>query len=602
MAEKRLQARKIEGYVLEPLFDAIGTRWQSHHVTNPAAFRPSFDRRVYLGYRAGGDRDHYCIGDIDVWSSSLGLAILDEKGESIQYRFPFPIMKISRAHSLPQSPEEYAVYEKKHGDEIVVLHDFRLYEYEGYLYVVYHDGTIHKAYDCVKRMPVDTFRKKVDESVALMQRPPREIIAEWHEIWWGEAVWENAGIEGTRLIYPADTHKNDIIFFCLGNLALQMCHRPLPDMAVLDTEGALHGKHTFDGYTEMGTLETCVRPGYFDNSHVGANGMPTRARIGDVDVYIDVCHGVHNKTLAQEGEFNWAMIYLPYFRVKEYETGELLYYSEEPIVEMDGIWKEYTENGRWIKLISHLHILFAGGQVEVHQGRNNLDDEFTFYAGAGDTAIARAVFTIRDLLPDVVISDIMARKSHRACSVHIPESPYCLDEKVSGWKWCIHNNEAKRALAVIRTLEKNGIVETAERVFNTAPGYFDADLMLFDGKSVRYEAEIGWYVLYKGIRWTEEYGRKQTTIGFGVLILDKDNLEKLLYRLIAPIEDGTFIQEGWTAGEGIDIPEGLLGNVEKHIPQQVLFEIKRANTLIAEGKHWQSHHTLWLRKRAGMEG
>lgn len=57
MNNKYLAEKK--GYVLEPLFDKYGSRWQSHHVTNPAAIWPSFDDRVYLGYRAGGDQDHF---------------------------------------------------------------------------------------------------------------------------------------------------------------------------------------------------------------------------------------------------------------------------------------------------------------------------------------------------------------------------------------------------------------------------------------------------------------------------------------------------------------------------------------------------------------
>lgn len=405
--KKKLQAIKCEGYLLEPLFDKYLSRWQSHHVTNPTAFRPSFDDRVYLGYRAGGDRDHYCINDIDVWSSSLGLAILDEEGMQVQYRLPYPIMKIAREYPLPQSKDEFDNYPKEYMDKISVLHDFRLYEHEGYLFVIYHDGKLQKAYDCVKRMKIKNFKARVDKSLELMLNPIADIEHEWNQIWWNDNVWENAGIDDTRLIYPTDTNKNDIIFFRLGNGKIQMHHRPLPDMAVFDTNGLLKSRSTVDGFSEMGVLETCARPGMFDNSHIGSNGMPTRAKIGDVDVYIDVCHGVHNKTLTKECEFSFGMIYLPYFRVRDYHTGELLYYSENPILEVDEVWEEYEQNGRWIKLLDHHAILFTGGQIEKTKGKNSLDDEFVFYAGAGDTAIVKGTFTIRELLPNDVINDII---------------------------------------------------------------------------------------------------------------------------------------------------------------------------------------------------
>lgn len=54
MKNKKLLAKKCEGYLLEPLFDKYVSQWQSHHITNPAAIRFSFDDRVYLGLKAKG--------------------------------------------------------------------------------------------------------------------------------------------------------------------------------------------------------------------------------------------------------------------------------------------------------------------------------------------------------------------------------------------------------------------------------------------------------------------------------------------------------------------------------------------------------------------
>ena len=156
--ELKYQARKIPGALLEPLFDRIGATWQSHHVTNPAAFRLPGEKRVLLGYRAGGDRDHYIIGETDVYSSSLGMCVLSDDGAQVLYRFPYPIMRMDRTASLPQTPAEYPGYIKHHSNDISVMHDFRIYPRDGYVYIVYHDGSILQAFDRLCRIPLEMFQ------------------------------------------------------------------------------------------------------------------------------------------------------------------------------------------------------------------------------------------------------------------------------------------------------------------------------------------------------------------------------------------------------------------------------------------------------------
>lgn len=593
-----IKAKKIEGYILEPLFDLTGIRWQSHHVTNPAAFRPSFDDRVYLGYRAGGDRDHYCINDIDVWSSSLGLALLDARGERVIHRLPLPIMKIIRKKPLPQSQYEYEQFVNEVDKDIAVLHDFRIFEFKGYLNVIYHDGTIHKAFDCVKRMKIEMFQQKVETSISLLNLPLTKLEEAWTELWWKDDTWENAGYDGTRLIYPSDTNKNDIIFYPLGNGELQMQHRPLPDMAVLNTVGVMYSPATNDGIAQIGVLETCVRPGYFDNSHVGGNGMPTEAYIENTRVYIDICHGVNNTSLSVEEEFKCDMTYLPFLRIKDFYTGDLLYYSEEPILELDETWREYAEFGRWISILPHRGIIFAGGQIEAIKGKNGIDDLFSFYSGVGDSAIARAEFTLRQLLPEAVICDISKRSDYSNFQMNIPENQLDIETKVSGWNWSIYNDSLKKCIVIERSLKNEVVNEIAKRYIYTLPGNFDANALVFEGSAMKFFNDIGWCIIYKGIRWTEENGVKQTYSGYGVLVMDKDNLEKVLYRSVKPIEDSIHVENGWTLAENRKLASQYLEDIENLIPEQVLFEIKRSYDLISNGKHWQSHHTLWLQKKA----
>ena len=604
------KAKKKKDFLITPIKNVAGSDWQGHHATNPCVVRFSKDPRVFLGYRAGGDDDLYFNGNQISWGSTLGLAILDENGSKVEQRFLLPIMKIKTDVSLPQNQAEYDEYSKLHKDENVILHDFRFWEYNDYLYVIYHDGSIKDCYDSISRMPVDTFLSKVDESIELLANPVDEIIERWDELWWGEDVWQPAGFEGKNRIFSSDVQKGDTIFFELGDGTLQMCHRPFSEaMAVLNTGSDTFAKPTEDGLTTYGSFETCARPGYTDNSHVGSNGLPTRAKIGDVDVYIDITHGVFNRCISESDIDHPFFRYYPYFRIKDYETGRLLYYSEEPILDFCDQWKEYDQEGQWISTLDHLEgVMFCGGQIEVVAGKNGLDDEFITYVGLGDTAIGVATFKLRDLIPKKVIDDIQARKEHGLLDVgQVRKNTFQISPETHGWQWSIENDADQRCLSVIRKLDYNGINETGVREINTAPGTFDADMMIFDGKSAKLVEGLGWVILYKGIRWKTDCKQKVTTAGCGVLLIDAYNPEKVLYRASEPLPSSITDHDGWHQAEDVEYSH-LLDHAENFIPPRVISRINRIHELQnSDDCHpllsfmLKSQMVLWLRKKAGLE-
>ena len=599
--KKKYLARRVEGYTLEPLFDKDGLTWQSHHVTNPALIRLSGEKRAFLGYRAGGDRDHYCIGNVDVHSSSLGLAVLNETATAVVHRFPLPIMRIRRTVSLPQSPDEYPAYLEQHGKDVSVMHDFRFYEHQGYLYCIYHDGTITTAFDRIRRMPVADFLNRVDRSISLLGKPVAEIAADWDEIW-PDSAWENAGCDGGTLLFPMiggkTSGKTDIAYFKLKEGRMQMMRRPIPDIAVFDTDGTLCGKKTIDGCQDYGVIEHNVRPGYYDNSHVGPNAAaPARANILGKEVYVDITHGVYNPALAEDGDFYWKMRYSPFFRVKDAQSGDLLYYSDGPILDDEAeMWSEYSRYGRWIQSLTHSYITFVGGQTPVNPEQTGVDDLFTFYTGVGDTAICRGEFTLRELLPEKVLADIGVHDAHAAIPVTLPENAVELPERPAGWNWRVRNDAAKRCVAVERSFTFPQGTDCAVRPIYTRPGYFDADLMVFDGKSIVLHPELGYCLFYHGLRWTEEAGVQKTEIGLGVLVLDEDDPERVYYRSFTSILPAE-TREGFVTAPDLTVPEGMLGRIRGWIPDQVQFEIRRSRELVRNGQHWKSEHTIWLEER-----
>lgn len=600
--KKSLLANKIREYVIEPIRKGPSAKWEGHHTTNPCVIRLSKDPRVFLGYRAGGDDDFYMLNEHRVWGSHLGMAVMDPRGERIIHRLPLPIMKKVHDLKLPKSAAEYAEYQKKYKDCITVYHDFRFWEYRDYLYVIYHEGPLHECYDCIVRMPLNLFLDKINESIRLMESAVEAIENDWARLWWQERVWEPCGVNGTNRVFASHVNKGDDVFILLGDGSLQLCHRPLADgMAVLNTGQDTFARATADGLTTYGCYEVNVRPGYIDNSHLGANGSPIRARIGDVDVYIDVTHGCHDRMISNPEINERRISYLPYFRVKDFETGELLYYSEEPILHMDEIWREYVEEGEWVSNLPHLDgVMFAGGQIETVQGENGLDNPFITYLGVGDTAVARAVFRLRDLLPDQVIEDIQTRKRHqKVTAAGIAENEYPLGG-VNGWQWSIRTDPARRMILVTRRLEKDGWRESTDRPINSRPGHFDSDGLIFDGKSIKELGKTGWGLIYRGFRWEEREHTKRTHSGYGILVLDRNNPEKVLYRSTQPIEGSLGEEGGWTAAHNCPVKEEWLLNLESLIPPKVLFEMNRMKELEKQGKGFNLQMISWQRQKSGL--
>jgi predicted GH43/DUF377 family glycosyl hydrolase len=573
MNKRPLHATAVPGFLIEPLTSGPTAFWEGHHTTNPCAIRLSGDPRVFLGYRAGGTEDFFRIKGWDVWRSHLGMAVLNDAGDKVVCRLSLPIFEKELDFPLPQTEAEFEVFKRgPHGDEITVLHDFRLWEDDGWLYCIYHEGAVDSCFDCIVRMRTTEFLAKIERSIGLASRPVGEIRDEWRALWWAGGVWQPAGVNGTNRIYPSSLQKNDIVFIRLADGGLRMLHRPVPDIAILDTKGKTFASATTDGITEIGSVQSSIRPGRADNSHIGNNGLPTRARIGDVDVYVDVVHGVLNQRIADAREPGWDLEYRAYFRVLDYATGDLLYYSEEPIFPNDEMWRAYTRDGAWVKKLPHLRsVMFAGGQVPANPKKIGLDDTFHAYLGVGDTAVALAKFTPRQLLPEKVVADIQERKSSA------PSDTECaieLDERVCGWRWTLRNSPSDARIQIVRRLDAIG--ETNAREIYGRPGYFDTDGLALEPDGVRRLNDLGWVAVYRGWRRGES--------GYGLLLLDRENPERIFYRSVEPVE-------------GADVAD-VLRRAEDLIPEKVRRELR----FIYQHQPMRREMILWLTEKAKAAG
>lgn len=549
---------------------------------------------MFLGYRAGGSEDRYCNGGVTVWRSHLGLAVLDSRGDAVLHRFPLPIFDLRAGIGPPRTVEEFAAYQAgPDRDRAVVLHDFRFWEDRGWLYVVYHEGSVTKVRDCVVRLRVEDFLARVARSIRLTDAGEpggAAFEARWSAIWWDEGIWQPCGVDGTNRIYPSEMTKNDIVYLRLDDGSLVMYHRPVPDIALVRTEEGPFPRATADGITEVGTLQSCVRPGYRDNSHVGNNAAPVPVRIGDTRVAMDVVHGVFNEAIADPAvRRKWKLSYYPYLRLLDTRTGHCLYHARDPMLEYDGMWDEQSRHGTWIGALAHLDgVMFAGGQVPVEHGRNGLDDLFRLYTGVGDTAVATADFRLRDLIPERVVADIQRMEQHRRHVVAaIPENRYALPERCSGWTWSIGNDPDSRSLAIRRELDGG---EHAERLVTPRPGFFDADVLLFDGSSVAPYPDLGWLVQYRGARWDD--APRRTTYGSGVLLLDRENPERVLYRSEAPLPGSERREDGWRCRhDAVSVHMG-----PELVPDAVAREVRRT----CERRPMRSDMTRWLLRKAGL--
>jgi predicted GH43/DUF377 family glycosyl hydrolase len=585
------RAKKHTGYLIEPLIEGPMTEWQNHHATNPCCVRLTGDPRVFLGFRAGGNNDRFICHGAQVWASHLGLAILDATGGKVVHRLPLPIMAIDGGVALPQTTEEFEAFQNgPHVDEISVLHDFRFWEDGDWLYVIFHEGTATKVFDSIVRMRRDVFLEKIAESIALLDLPEAEIRAAWREIWWLDGTWAACGANGTRRIYSSPASKNDVVFIRLKDESLRLYHRPVPDIAILDTDGKTWSSATPDGITEFGVLQTCIRPGLPDNSHVGNNGTPILAKIGKTEVFIDIVHGVYNRQIScPEGDEKWRLTYLPYIRILDAQTGACLYYSEDQVLDVEGGWEEFMVHGEWIKKLDHLDaVMFAGGQIERVAGKIGLDDDFLTYVGVGDTAVALAEFRLRDLLPSEVIDDIAALGAHPIAAKKV--TSFTFPEPLCGWKWSIESSVDTPTFGIVRQLTKDGSTERAFRPVELRPGFFDANGLYFNGTAVRNVDGLGWVLAYRGIRCSD--GDGSCRMGYGLLLLDPANPERIFYRSHSPIEEEAVSMDAWRDGAGRE--QEILADAEVLIPDIVQAETRRIYQLCP----MPSDMTKWLESKA----
>ena len=588
------QVTPVPGYLIEPMLNGPTSWWEGHHATNPCAIRLSRDPRVFLGYRAGGTGDFYRIKGHDVWRSHLGLAVLNVTGDKVLHRLPLPVFETELDFALPQTEAEFSAFKQgPHVDAIAVLHDFRLWEDGDWLYCIYHEGAVDSCFDCIVRMRIADFLAKITRSIELSARPQPEIINEWRKLWWAAGVWQPAGHNGTNRIYASTFPKNDIVFIRLGDGSLRMLHRPLPDIAIIDTEGQTYSPATADDISMMGVVQSSIRPGFADNSHIGNNGLPTRAKIGDVEVYIDVIHGVQNFRISEQNQPGWDLEYKAYFRVLDYATGELLYYGTDPIFSDAHPWRGYTHDGAWVSKLNHLRsVMFAGGQLPAVPDRNGLEDTFHAYVGLGDTAVGLAKFTLRSLLPPPVIEAIQARPRRRAlqfCDGTRSVEPL---GTIAGWDWTIRSSPDGREVQIVRQLQASG--EASARPVGSRPGYFDSDGLLIEPGCVVRSPDLGWLVVYRGFRCEEADGNRRTQVGYGLLLLDRDNPERILYRSSVPLDGKLAFEQGWTAGETIALGQAFAARAESLLPARV----RKETLYIYQHNPMPPHMVQWLATKA----
>lgn len=398
-----------------------------------------------------------------------------------------------------------------------------------------------------------------------------------------------------KSFWASSVNKTDIVVIELDNGKLQLNHRAVPDYAVIETEGEVFSPATQDGFTRYGVLENCVRAGFFDNSHVGNNGNPVRMTVRGVPVYMDIVHGVNNASITDLNGGPWDMSYVPYLRLKSTQTGEVIFYSQEPVLVFDEIWKEYVQDGAWVSKLSHLRgVMFAGGQVAKDPAKISEYDEFTFYTGAGDTAVARADFRLCDLMEESEMDEVgnYRRNAENRSLLCLSENALMLPPLVKGWNYEILNKGGRVSLR--RTLIE-GICagETALRPIHSCAGYFDFGGSAFDGKSL-YETEYGLVAAIKGFNYRYAGQCIHTVVGYGVVILSKEHPEKILYHSehsIVPTEE----YEGNTIGSEFRTftAEELLASV----PEKVLKEILMTYKMIKDGTTFSSDHKKWLESR-----
>ena len=538
-----------EKCIIEPVLDGAAKFWEGHHATNPCVVRLPGDQRVFLGYRAGGVDDWFMIGKSKAWASHLGLAILDQSGEEVLHRLPLPIMRTLPSVKLPKSIEEYEKHQTgPFRDTVFILHDFRFWNDGDWLYLIYHEGTVSTVFDCIVRMKCTDFIARVDASIRLMEEDAKDLEKQWFKLWWADDTWKASGVDGSNRIYGSKVHKNDIAFIRTDDDEILMLHRPMPDIAMIRVGQSTHAPMGEDGIAELGCIQRCIRPGFVDNSHIGNNGSPVRARIGEVPVFLDITHGVFNRRVSEANpDGGWQLSYFPYLRILDARNGSELYYSEEPVMESEDAWPEYSIHGEWVRNLDHLDLVtFAGGQIEKNPGKNGVLDEFVAYFGAGDTSVAYATFRLVDVVPPAVLKDICRLKDQVVNRLEMPACALEIPGVTKGWRWTILNDPAEGSIRIVR---KHSEVEDSveSTLILPRPGYFDAHGLSLLDQGVSKVGEWAWMLTYAGYRCESGAEGNFTEYGAGIILIDHDNPERILFRSRMPISGTQGRVSGWTA-------------------------------------------------------
>ena len=570
-------------------------QWEDFNTSNPCILRLPGADEAYLGYRAGGsDGKHIVADDYYSWASELGLAVLSSDFKEVKYRFPLSIWRPERNIPLPKTNEEFHAICKDHPAEEIAYHDFRLWDFgDEYIYLYYHKGWMQAVEDCIRRMPKEEFLSKISRSKEMIDK--KEVTEErWYTVW-KHSDWEPAGVNGTESFYGSALPKNNIDVYRLADGRLHCTHRPAPENAIIDLNGHPYIPATEDGISAMSVWEKRVRMDGFDNSHLGSNGADTPVRFFGKDFLLDISHGVSNLGFQYEGREAGDMFYLPFFRVKDGWTGEVLYLSQSPAMKVDDEWKEWCYDGNWVSCLENFCFTsFPGGQYPEVEGKNTENDTFYAFIGLGDTATGRVKFRPIDMMPPLVRENLAHYHEYKEKKAHlrVPENRYEFDKPFCGdWKFAIANVNGQ--MSIVYSLERTG--ETFVRPVHRDAACFDFNMTLFDGKSVYYEESIGWLVGVQGVTFSEKDGKTVSRIGYGVLVLQNENPARIIYRSkesIVPVEER----------EGIAYSDKFRTFTKEELLAAIPEKAKKIRAKMREleplGRCYPSTYTAWLKDKS----
>ena len=132
------------------------------------------------------------------------------------------------------------------------------------------------------------------------------------------------------------------------------------------------------------------------------------------------------------------------------------------------------------------------------------------------------------------------------------------------------------------------------------PGSFDADAIIFDGKSICHFEDIGWVLFYKGVRWDVVDGQKISMIGYGLLVLDETNPEKILYRSTEPLDGIATEVKGWNVGESHNDQSLFFQKAAEFIPELLISRLKRRIYLKKKRLLFGSQMVAWQQQKSGL--